>query len=68
MRPLRGILYKIASVLVFTVLAVLVKATSGTFPPGQQVFFRSLFALPVIVVWLMLQGDLRAGLRTENPL
>ncbi|MFN3643507.1 MAG: DMT family transporter [Gemmobacter sp.] len=68
MRPLRGILYKIASVLVFTVLAVLVKATSGTFPPGQQVFFRSLFALPVIVVWLMVQGDLRAGLRTENPL
>ncbi len=68
MRPLRGILYKIASVLIFTVMSVLVKATADTVPPGEQVFFRSLFAVPVIVVWLAIQGELRTGLRTGNPM
>jgi drug/metabolite transporter (DMT)-like permease len=68
MRPLRGILYKVVSVLVFTVMAALIKATADAIPPGQAVFARSLFALPVIVVWLAAQGELRTGLRTANPL
>jgi drug/metabolite transporter (DMT)-like permease len=68
MRPLRGILYKVVSVLVFTVMAALIKATADAIPPGQAVFARSLFALPVIVVWLAAQGELRTGLRTADPL
>ena len=68
--PLRGILLKCLSVLVFTMMAAIVKATSDGglgVPPGQQVFFRSFFALPVIFIWLAWQGRLRTGLRTRRP-
>ncbi len=68
MRPLRGIALKIASMMFFIVMAALVKAASDTVPPGQAVFFRSFFALPVILAWLAWRGDLGTGLRTANPL
>ncbi|MCA3443998.1 MAG: DMT family transporter [Rhodobacter sp.] len=68
MRPLRGISFKIASVLVFIVMAALIKATSDHVPPGQAVFFRSLFAIPVIVGWLAWRNELGAGLRTAQPM
>lgn len=68
MTPMRGIFLKLASVAVFTAMAALIKATADTVPPGQAVFFRSLFAVPVILGWLVTTRDLRAGLRTANPL
>lgn len=68
MTPLRGIFLKLASVAVFTAMAALIKATAAAVPPGQAVFFRSLFAVPVILGWLIATRDLRAGLRTANPL
>jgi drug/metabolite transporter (DMT)-like permease len=68
MQPLRGISLKIASVLVFIVMATIIKATSDHVPPGQAVFFRSLFAIPVIVVWLAWRRELATGLRTANPM
>ena len=68
MRPLRGILLKLASVLVFIVMAALIKATAAHVPAGEAVFFRSFFAIPVIVVWLALQGELATGFKTANPL
>jgi len=68
MRPLRGISFKIASVLVFIVMATLIKATSAHVPAGQAVFFRSLFAIPVIVAWLAWRRELRTGLRTVQPM
>jgi drug/metabolite transporter (DMT)-like permease len=68
MRPLRGISFKIASVLVFIVMAALIKSTAGQVPPGQVVFFRSLFAIPVIVAWLAWRRELRTGLRTVQPM
>jgi drug/metabolite transporter (DMT)-like permease len=68
MRPLRGIAFKIASVLVFIVMASMIKATAAHVPAGQAVFFRSFFAIPVIVVWLLLRRELATGLRTPNPL
>ena len=67
-QPLRGILFKLASVGVFVGMASLIKAVSGHVPPGQAVFFRSFFAMPVIVVWLLLRGELRHGLTTRQPL
>ena len=66
MRPLRGIAYKLCSVLLFIAMASLIKAAHV--PPGQAVFFRSFFAIPVIVGWLILQGDLKTGFRTANPM
>ena len=68
--PMQGILLKCTSVAVFTVMAALVKATSegASVPAGQQVFFRSLFAIPVILAWLAVRGELSVGLRTVRPL
>ena len=66
MRPLHGILLKLGSVVVFIVMASLIKATAAHVPAGEAVFFRSFFAIPVIVVWLVLQGKLAQGFRTDN--
>lgn len=65
-RPLRGILLKLASVLVFIVMQSLIKAAKV--PPGEAVFFRSACAIPVIVVWLAMQGQLATGFRAKQPL
>lgn len=67
MRPLRGIGLKLASVLVFIVMASMIKVTAAHVPAGQAVFFRSLFAMPVIVVWLAFRRELATGLKTANP-
>lgn len=68
MQPLRGISLKIVSVLVLITMAAMIKATSAHVPPGEAVFFRSLFAIPVIVVWLAIRRELATGLRTVNPM
>ncbi|MBY6202659.1 DMT family transporter [Maritalea mobilis] len=68
MNPLRGIALKIASVCVFVTMASLIKAASDTVPPGQAVFFRSVFAIPVILVWLASRSELPRGLYTKNPM
>jgi drug/metabolite transporter (DMT)-like permease len=68
MQPLRGITLKLMSICVFVAMASLIKATADEVPPGQAVFFRSFFAIPVIVVWLLARGELRHGLETQNPL
>ncbi len=65
MRPLRGILYKTLSVLVFIVMSALIKAAAV--PAGQSVFFRSFFAIPVIVAWLAMRGELATGFAVTNP-
>ena len=67
-RPLRGILFKLASVLVFIVMQSLIKATTAHVPAGEAVFFRSAFAVPVIVVWLAMQGQLATGFHAKQPL
>jgi drug/metabolite transporter (DMT)-like permease len=68
MRPLRGIAYKVVSVIVFITMASLIKATSANVPAGEAVFFRSFFAMPVIVVWLGMRRELATGLRASHPL
>lgn len=68
MRPLRGIALKLASVLVFIVMSSMIKATAAHVPPGQAVFFRSFFAIPVIVVWLAMRRELATGFRAVSPI
>ena len=65
--PLTGILLKIASVAVFMAMASLIKATAGHVPPGEAVFFRSLFAIPLIVAWLAMRHEFPSSLKTANP-
>ena len=68
MQPLRGILLKIASVIVFVGMATVIKSTAGQVPPGQAVFFRAFFAAPVIIIWLFLKHEGLAGLRVRDPM
>lgn len=68
MQPLRGISLKVASVLVFIGMASLIKATADHVPPGEAVFFRSFFAIPVILIWLGWVGQLSSGIRTAKPI
>ncbi|MFY0693037.1 MAG: DMT family transporter [Paracoccaceae bacterium] len=64
----RAILFKLGAVTMFIVMASLIKAASARVPPGEAVFFRSFFAIPVILAWIAFQGQLRTGLKTRNPI
>jgi len=66
--PMRGIGLKLGSVAFFMAMSSVIKVVSGDVPPGEVVFFRSAFAVPVILVWLTATGNLRAGLATRNYL
>ena len=63
--PLRGVALKLGSVVVFITMSALIKAAAV--PAGQAVFFRSFFAIPVIVAWLALRGELASGFAVANP-
>lgn len=67
-RPALAVMLKLSAVFLITVMAGLIKATSDVVPPGEAVFFRSFFAIPVIVVWLALRGQLRQGLIARHPM
>ena len=68
-RPGLGIALKLVSVTVLVAMQSLVKATSDDVPAGQAVFFRSAFALPVIVLWLRTtRRGLRETLSTSIPM
>lgn len=66
--PLRGILLKVLSVALFMAMTACIKATTEHVPPGEAVFFRSLFAIPPILGWLAFRGELASGFRVANPL
>lgn len=65
-RPGLAVALKLVAVGLFTVMAAMVKAASETVPAGQAVFFRSFFAIPVILLWLTARGELRHGLIPNN--
>lgn len=68
MQPIHGILFKVISVCTFMCMASLIKATADVVPPGQAVFFRSFFALPIIFGWLAIRHELQHGWKTRNHL
>ncbi|WGW04180.1 DMT family transporter [Tropicibacter oceani] len=68
MSPLHGIALKLSAVFIFTIMAALIKASSDIVPPGEAVFFRSFFAMPIIILWLALRGDLSQGLKVQRPI
>lgn len=68
MRPLRGIALKLGSVLIFIVMSAMIKKTAAHVPAGEAVFFRSFFAIPVIVVWLTMRRELRTGFNAARPI
>tara|TARA_R110002124_G_scaffold146126_6_gene311377 strand:- start:249 stop:1184 length:936 start_codon:yes stop_codon:yes gene_type:complete len=67
-KPALGVALKIMAIFLFTCMSAIVKATADEVPPGQAVFFRSFFAIPVILVWLAQRDQLRVGLKAKNPM
>jgi len=67
-RPGLGIGLRVLSGVLFTSMLVCIKAVSDEVPVGQSVFFRSLFALLPIVVFLALRREFPHGLATRRPL
>ena len=66
--PVTGIVLKILSVLVFIAMSTVIKVLADRIPPGETVFFRSFFAIPVILAWLVWRRELSVGLRVRQPM
>lgn len=65
--PGTGALLICLAMLLFTIMSGLIKATAPDIPAGQAVFFRSVFSVPIILIWLWRTGHLHDGLETQNP-
>ncbi len=68
MNPVRAITLKVLSVVVFVSMFGFIKATSQAIPAGEAVFFRSLFAVPVLLIWLVWRGDFPQKLKAKDPM
>ncbi len=66
MQPVKAISLKLCAVVLFIFMSALIKAASDLVPPGEAVFFRSFFAIPITVLWLMMLGQLSTGLRVKS--
>ena len=67
-RPALGVGLKVTAILLFTFMSVIIKSLADEVPAGEAVFFRSFFAIPVILIWLAQRGMLGSGLKTRNPM
>ncbi len=67
-QPFKAITLKLCSVVVFTSMAAMIKATADVVPTGEAVFFRSAFAMPVLFGWLWMRGALRTGIKVQSPI
>lgn len=65
-RPTTAIMLKLMAVFLFMVMAAMIKAATENVPAGQAVFFRSLFAMPIILGWVWQRGELREALVPQN--
>ena len=65
---IKGVLLKIASAFVFTLMSASVKFSSAAYPIAELVFFRSFFALVVLMIWLVQRGEYPHGIATRRPL
>lgn len=67
MNPLRGILFKILAVAAASAMAACVKAVLDDIPAPEAVFFRSAFALPPLLIFYAIRGELYGGFRVKSP-
>lgn len=66
-RPLLGIGLKIAATFVFMLMAAIARQLGDTYPVGQIVFFRSLFAFLPIAGLMLIAGHGLSSLATDKP-
>lgn len=59
---------KLSAIFLFSAMAALIKATADDVPAGEAVFFRSFFAIPVILAWIAVRRELRSGLVAQRPM
>jgi drug/metabolite transporter (DMT)-like permease len=64
---MHGIALKVGSTMVFAIMMVLLKNIGLRVPAGEMVFFRSLFAVVPVVVFLAWRGDILSAIRTDRP-
>ena len=65
-RPFLGIALKVASTIVFTAMATLIKLASDRYPIGELTFFRSFFALIPVFIWVGFRGQFPSVLYTAH--
>ena len=65
-KPSTAIALKLFAVFLFMVMAAMIKVATQEVPPGEAVFFRSFFALPIIVTWIWHRGELGEALIPNN--
>jgi S-adenosylmethionine uptake transporter len=64
--PMKGIVLKILSVVVFVCMSTCIKAAGNDIATGQITFYRSAFAMVPILLFLACRGQLRDAFRTSN--
>ncbi|OJF97364.1 DMT family transporter [Pararhizobium antarcticum] len=64
--PMKGILLKVLSVLVFVCMSTFIKAAGTEIATGQITFYRSAFAMVPILLYLALKGHLRTAFQTSD--
>lgn len=65
--PIRGISFKILSVMLFLMMQTCIKSAGADIPAGQITFYRSAFALVPILLYLAWLKDLPGAFYTRNP-
>lgn len=66
MSPFTGIALKLISVVLFVIMAALIKATTDEIPIGQAIFFRSSLAMIPIMIYLAWRHELSTGLKVKS--
>lgn len=64
--PLKGIAYKVFHIFLVSVMLTLIKLVEGM-PITELVFFRSLFAVVPLALWLAWRGRFMETARTKRP-
>ena len=64
--PVRGIVLKISSVIVFLVMSTCIKLAGDGMATGEITFYRSFFAMFPILAYLAWNGELRSAFRTRS--
>ena len=67
MNPLKAIGFKLISALLFALLSALVRQLSDVTPVGQMVFFRSICAIPPVLLIYAYRGELASAVYTSRP-
>ena len=67
MNVVKAVALKVISALLFAVMSAFVRHLGERFPIGQLVFFRSLLAIPPVVLIYAWRNELMAAVRTSRP-